>query len=230
MHILTKYEQILPPSISCPFVRVSETLELPACATYAALCLWNFTIHDQTSLTKPDSLSVNTSFTRTKDEEWFFMVSAAIEARGARIISLMLKAIHSVNVNDAQSVVRSLCQVSEGIQGIAKTLERMYEKCGPSAFFHQIRPFLAGSKNMATAGLPNGLFYDFGGGQGEWRQYSGGSNAQSSLIQTFDIFLGVEHSATGEIKSNGAVQPPTKNGYLQVWYTMLLKRNTECSC
>ena len=158
------------------------------------------------------------------------MVSAAIEARGARIISLMLKAIHSVNVNDAQSVVRSLCQVSEGIQGIAKTLERMYEKCGPSAFFHQIRPFLAGSKNMATAGLPNGLFYDFGGGQGEWRQYSGGSNAQSSLIQTFDIFLGVEHSANGEIKSNGAVQPPAKSGYLQVWYTMLLKRNTECSC
>lgn len=159
------------------------------------------------------------------------MVSAAIEAKGARIISLMLNAIHAVNVNDAQSVATSLHQVSEGIQGVAKTLQRMYEKCGPSVFFHEIRPFLAGSMNMATAGLPNGLFYDFGGGQGEWRQYSGGSNAQSSLIQTFDIFLGVEHSATGEVKSNGAVQPPAKSGYLQVWCTtMLITQSTKCWC
>lgn len=158
------------------------------------------------------------------------MVSAAIEAKGARIISLMLNAIHAANVNDVQSVATSLHEVSEGIQGVAKTLQRMYEKCGPSVFFHQIRPFLAGSKNMATAGLPNGLFYDLGGGQGEWRQYSGGSNAQSSLIQTFDIFLGVEHSATGEVKFNGAVQPPTKSGYLQVWYTMLITQSTKCWC
>ena len=155
------------------------------------------------------------------------MVSAAIEAKGARIISLMLNTIHAVNVNDPQSVAASLHKVSEGIQGIAKILQRMYEKCGPSVFFHQIRPFLAGSKNMATAGLPNGLFYDFGDGRGEWRQYSGGSNAQSSLIQTFDIFLGVEHSANGEIKSNGAVQPPAKSGYLQVWYTVLITRSTN---
>lgn len=158
------------------------------------------------------------------------MVSAAIEAKGARIISLMLNAIHAVNVNDVQSVATSLHQVSEGIQEVAKTLQRMYEKCGPSVFFHEIRPFLAGSMNMATAGLPNGLFYDFGDGQGEWRQYSGGSNAQSSLIQTFDIFLGVEHSATGEVKSNGAVQPPAKSGYLQVLCTMLITQSTKCWC
>lgn len=171
---------------------------------------------DHTDITHPDALSVSTSFTGSKDEEWFFMVSAAIEAKGARLIPLMLNAIHAVDINNAQRVATSLSQISEGIHGISKILQRMYEKCGPSVFFHKIRPFLAGSKNMATAGLPDGLFYDLGNGQGEWHQYSGGSNAQSSLIQTFDVFLGVEHSATGEVKSNGAVQPPAKAGYLQV--------------
>lgn len=62
---------------------------------------------------------------------------------------------------------------------------------------------------MTAAGLPYGVFYDVGEGHGEWHQYSGGSNAQSSLIQTFDIFLGVNHSATGEIKPSGT-------GYIQV--------------
>lgn len=69
-------------------------------------------------------------------------------------------------------------------------------------FYHQLRPLLAGSKNMATVGLPNGVFYDVGDGQGEWRQYSGGSNAQSSLIQLFDIALGIQHVASGEVEGN----------------------------
>lgn len=82
-------------------------------------------------------------------------------------------------------------------------LKRMHEKCAPEVFFHQLRPFFAGSKNMTAAGLPGGVFYDLGEGEGKWHHYSGGSNAQSSLIQTFDIFLGVNHSATGGVKPSG---------------------------
>jgi indoleamine 2,3-dioxygenase len=77
----------------------------------------------------------------------------------------------------------------------------MNESCDPTVFYHRIRPFLAGSKNMAEAGLPHGVIYEDGSGTETYRQYSGGSNAQSSIIQFFDIVLGVDHHPTGEKRS-----------------------------
>ncbi|KAB8211734.1 Indoleamine 2,3-dioxygenase [Aspergillus parasiticus] len=211
-----KPKDVLPPAISSPFLEVSSHLELPPCATYAALNLWNYTTSDPNAdLTDPDLLSVTASFTGTKDEEWFLMISVALEAKGAQLIPLMLDTIHAVSIDDAQLACDSLLALSEGLKELRTLLERMYEKNRPSVFYHQLRPLLAGSKNMASAGLPNGVFYDIGDGQGQWHQYSGGSNAQSSLIQTFDIFLGVEHIATGGMKTNDAVPPRAKNGFMQ---------------
>ena len=61
---------------------------------------------------------------------------------------------------------------------------------------------------MAVAGLPKGVFYDEGNGKGEWRQFSGGSNAQSSLIAFCDVVLGVEHCDSKDSAS--------KNKFFQV--------------
>ncbi|KAJ6127361.1 Indoleamine 2-3-dioxygenase [Penicillium sp. IBT 18751x] len=195
-----KPAEVLPPAISKPFLEISSRLGLPPTATYAALTLWNFTTTPEADLTDPDNVSLLTSFTGTKDEEWFIVISVAIECKGARLLSLMLDAISAATVQDAQRLTALLYSFSDGLRDLTTMLTRMYEKNDPNVFFYVLRPFLAGSKNMAAAGLPNGVFYDVGEGQGEWHQYSGGSNAQSSLIQTFDIFLGVNHSATGDIK------------------------------
>ncbi|KAG2414981.1 hypothetical protein HFD88_006170 [Aspergillus terreus] len=207
---------VLPPAIARPFLEVSSHLELPPCATYAALNLWNYAIPDENAdLTDPEILSVTASLTGTKDEEWFLMLSVAIEAKGAQVIPLMFEAIHAISVDDSACVANLLHRFSECLQELRRLLERMYEQCRPPVFFHQLRPLLAGSKNMAKAGLPNGVFYDVGDGEGQWHQYSGGSNAQSSLIQTFDIFLGVEHTATGEVKPSAETQTGAKNGFMQ---------------
>ncbi|RAL11059.1 indoleamine 2,3-dioxygenase [Aspergillus homomorphus CBS 101889] len=209
--------EVLPPPISRPFLEVSKHLELPPCATYAALNLWNFKVsQDDTDLTDPDNLFVINSFTATKDEEWFFVLSVALEAKGAQLISLMTNAIQAASADDAALVKSHLDQLSDGLVELGELLERMYEHCQPAAFYHQLRPFLAGSKNMAAAGLPRGVYYDMGEGEGEWRQHSGGSNAQSSLIQTFDIFLGVVHHATGEAKgSDGKPPVVSKGGFIE---------------
>ncbi|OQE46509.1 hypothetical protein PENCOP_c001G01474 [Penicillium coprophilum] len=199
----------LPPSISKPFLEISAHLELPPCATYAGLTLWNFIpSNPEADITDPDNLHVQTSFTGTKDEEWFMVISVAVEAKGIKLISLMRDAFKAVAANDVDLLTALLCRFADGLCDLTLTLKRMYEHNKPSVFFHQLRPFLAGSKNMAHAGLPNGVYYDVGDSDGverpeHWLQLSGGSNAQSSLIQALDIFLGIKHSATDGKQASG---------------------------
>ncbi|KAH0843246.1 Indoleamine 2,3-dioxygenase [Fonsecaea pedrosoi] len=209
----------LPPQLSCPFLAVSQRLGLPPTAMFSTLSLLNFGLKTPDSdWANPDNLKSLLSFTNTKDEEWFYMVSTAIEAKGGPLILTMLQCIQAVNDCDDNTILTCLRAFANGIGEIENTLKRMYEHCDPQVFYHNIRPFCAGSKGMAAAGLPNGVFYDEGDGRGQWRQYSGGSNAQSSLIQLFDIFLAVEHHETGDNNTRRHKlqdEGTGPNGYLQ---------------
>ena len=191
--------QRLPPQITRPFLTVSEHLGLPPIATLSTLVLWN----SVSSLadgdrTKPEHLSSLLSFTGTESEEWFYMISTAIEAKGGPLISTMLHCIQAAEDDDDTTVAMCLKTLTVGIQAVGDMLQRMRERCDPQVFYHNIRTIGAGTKGMAAAGLPQGVFYDEGDGRGRWRQYSGGSNGQSSLIQLFDIFLSVDHHAVGD--------------------------------
>ncbi|KAK1752295.1 Indoleamine 2,3-dioxygenase [Echria macrotheca] len=189
----------LPPAIAVPLLEVSKHLEVPPVATYAAVCLWNFKpLFMDEDIDNLENLATLNTFTGSIDESWFYLVSVAMEARGAPIVPLMLDAIAAARENDAVTVTRCLSTFAERLDDLTALLQRMHESCDPTIFYNRIRPFLAGSKNMAEAGLPNGVIYEDGSGTETYRQYAGGSNAQSSLIQFFDIILGIEHRPTGE--------------------------------
>ncbi|KAM9885874.1 Indoleamine 2,3-dioxygenase 2 [Verticillium dahliae] len=189
----------LPPPITVPLLQVSEHLELPPVATYAAVCLWNFKpLFMDEGIDSLENLASLNTFTGSLDESWFYLVSVAIEAHGAPIIPLMLTAIAAAREGDLAAVTRCLRGFAERLTDLTSILQRMHESCDPLIFYNRIRPFLAGSKNMAEAGLPLGLNYDDGSGRLDYRFYSGGSNAQSSLIQFFDVVLGIDHRPTGE--------------------------------
>jgi indoleamine 2,3-dioxygenase len=180
-------------------LEISSKLQVPPVATYAGLCLWNFKpLFIDEDIDNLENLATLNTFTGSLDESWFYLVSVAIEARGAPIISLMLTAVAAARQEDSPAVTRCLRAFAERLTDLTSILQRMHESCDPTVFYHRIRPFLAGSKNMAEAGLPNGVIYEDGTNTEEYRQYSGGSNAQSSLIQFFDIILGIEHRPTGE--------------------------------
>jgi len=193
--------QRVPPTIAIPFTQICKHLELPTVATYASLCLWNFKpIFPDEPIDNLENLSTLATFTGSLDESWFYLVSVAIEARGGPIISWMLDAIAAARVNDSHRVTACLQASAEKLDELGTLLQRMYENCDPHVFYHRIRPFLAGSKDMAEVGLPNGVVFDTGRGNEPYVTYGGGSNAQSSLIQFFDIALGVEHRPTGSQK------------------------------
>ena len=167
-----------------------------------------------------DNISTLMTFTGSLDESWFYLVSVAIEARGAPTIPLMLGAIAAARVNDSRTVTECLHTFAERVDELGTLLQRMYENCDPHVFYHRIRPFLAGGKNMADAGLPNGVIYEDGSSQELYRQHGGGSNAQSSLIQFFDIILGVEHRPTGDKRHDGSeseqdgTAPPSRHNFI----------------
>ncbi|KAF2103482.1 indoleamine 2,3-dioxygenase alpha type [Rhizodiscina lignyota] len=190
--------EVLPPPISIPFLQISHHLEVPPVVTYASTVLWNWKplfLHEP--IDNLENLATLSTFTGSLDESWFYLVSVAIEARAAPIISLMLDAVAAARYNHSEIVIEALRTFAETLDDLGALLTRMYDNCDPHVFYHRIRPFLAGGKNMADAGLPNGVLFDEGRGDEQYVQYSGGSNAQSSIIQFFDIILGVEHRPTG---------------------------------
>lgn len=190
----------VPPPVSIPFLTACKHLELPPVATYAGLVLWNWKpIFDSERSDSLDNLDTIDTFTGSLDEKWFYLVSIAIEARAGPAIPLMLRAIQAANEGDRTVVTDCLHQFAELLDELGTMLLRMYDQCDPHVFYHRIRPFLAGSKDMAEAGLPNGVVFDDGGPVNKQRyaQYSGGSNAQSSVIQFFDIVLDIQHRPTG---------------------------------
>lgn len=202
--------QRLPPQISIPFLTVADHFDLPTAASYSATNLWNYApLSPELDLCQPENLRCLVTFTGTKDEGWFYLISVAMEARGGRIVKELLVALDAARGDKADVVAAALTDFAETIKELGVLLARMYKHCDPYVFYYDIRPMLAGSKNMAHAGLPKGVWYDEGEGNGQWREYSGGSNAQSSLLQFFDTVLGVEHKATGNTDSK------KKRGFLQ---------------
>lgn len=137
------------------------------------------------------------TFTGTSDEAWFYAVSVSVEAKGVRAIQTMLECVSAIDVQDEPKILECLTSFGDIVIELGRILQRMHDRCDPRVFYYHIRPFLAGSRGMEKAGLPLGIFYDEGHGNGSWRQYSGGSNAQSTLVQFLDIALGVRHESTG---------------------------------
>ncbi|EAW09952.1 indoleamine 2,3-dioxygenase [Aspergillus clavatus NRRL 1] len=206
-------EERVPPQLTIPLLEVCDHLELPPVATYAAVCLWNYKpIFPDEPAHDVDNLACISTITGSIDERWFYMISVAIEACGGPAIPLVLQAISAARAGNSAVVTECLQSIAETIEQLGVLLERMYEHCDPYVFYHRIRPYLAGSKNMADAGLPNGLMYDDGSEKPEYRQYGGGSNAQSSLIQFFDIALGIEHRPTGETRPTTSSPQNEKEG------------------
>ncbi|KAF8467280.1 Indoleamine 2,3-dioxygenase [Kalaharituber pfeilii] len=213
--------QRLPGCVSIPFLRVSELLEISPVASYAGVALWNYrTFFDSERIDSLEDLATLQTFTGSLDESWFYLVSVAIEARGAPVVPRMLEAIAAARKGDTLTVRDFLNFFAETLEELTVLLSRMYENCDPHVFYFKIRPFLAGSKNMGEAGLPHGVWYEDEDGKGMWRQYSGGSNAQSSLIQAFDVILGIEHRPTGfkkpgEDANQHGTAPSPKHNFIE---------------
>ena len=121
----------VPASISVPLMQISARPEvgLPPVTAYASLCLWNVSKMPEEGRIMADDFGAQDlksvlSFTGTKDEEWFYMTSVAVELVGIPILKACLNAVDVLGQLDAKEIKKASI-VQESLIVIKKALERM---------------------------------------------------------------------------------------------------------
>lgn len=169
-------------------------------ATFAAYCLWNWRLRDAKDVMRPENLSTNVSFTGLTDESWFFSISTAIEGLGAQLLHDTMPFVDDMQQLSLAEVLGCAKILTGHVRAMQAMLLRMREGCDPQIFYWKLRPLLAGSANMKSSGLPHGIVYEQEDDTQHYQTFSGGSNAQSSLLQYIDALIGRDdrNSPSGE--------------------------------
>eukprot|EP01135_Chromosphaera_perkinsii_P003150 Nk52_evm39s236 gene=Nk52_evmTU39s236 len=203
--------RVLPRNVAIPWCGVCDVLGLPPVITHSCLVLYNWRLVDKSRPMTLNNIAMHNVMCGGIDEAWFYIVTVAIEAEGGDAAQAMVGAQKAVLENDSQKLLSHLRQLKKSLVKMNEVMEEMHQKLDPHIFYTRIRPFLAGWKNSKL--LPDGLIYE---GVSETPMcYSGGSAAQSSLVQAFDVIFDIEHFATKEAEeadAGGAVNGPTPAG------------------
>ncbi|KAH7058422.1 Indoleamine 2,3-dioxygenase [Linnemannia elongata] len=184
--------QHIPEPLAVPWVAVSDILDIAPVLTYASNDLWNWKLKDPKGPFELENLETLVTMTGTKDEDWFDIVSTAIEIAAGPAFKALIDAIHAVREDNIQTVIENLHLAHVQLDKISKILPRMFENCDPAVFYWKIRKYLAGSEGTASIGLFNGLQYN-GVNNNERRYYMGATAGQSSVFPALDYFFGVTH-------------------------------------
>ncbi|KAJ3347164.1 hypothetical protein GGF32_007020, partial [Allomyces javanicus] len=214
--------RVLPPQLAVPLTHVSSVLGLRPIVCYAGLDLWNWTPVDPADGCHLDNLTTLHTFSGTMDEAWFYLIPVGIEAKGAPSLAWMCDAWRAIAHNDPHAVAQIVARFAPLVKDLTRILVRMDDKCDPTVFYRQVRPYVAGWS------LINGVTYagvDSAAVPATWRRaaggvtasvssdtldstadpkdapptffFAGGSAAQSPMIQALDVFFGIEHHPTG---------------------------------
>lgn len=192
----------IPPQLSEPFLAVCQHLGMAPVLSYAGASLWNWTAAKHcpagTDITFHDLLQLRSlgSFTESFDERAFCLVPVLVEAEGGPLIQLLLRAVTACDRGNASFVIDALNRTADILVHMRDHLSKLFSMMDADRFYHEIRPFFRGSKNMERDGLPNGiLFHNRDGSQLSVRCV-GASAGQSALFQFLDIVLGIKHENT----------------------------------
>jgi len=187
--------EALPSALAVPLHATATCLGLPPVLTHAAADLWNWrrTSHSGASPGDQERYSCINTMTGTRDEEWFYCTSTAVQTLAGPVIlgayDVLAEAIPNA---DVPAIKAWLEDCAARLEAMASTLSRLADQCGPEVFWKQMRPLLQGFGGGAT--LKEGIVYtgveQYGGRP---QRFAGASAAQSSAIPVLDAVLGVQH-------------------------------------
>jgi indoleamine 2,3-dioxygenase len=202
----------VPAGVAVPWWEVAGRLGRPPIAAHASLVLHNWRRLDERAPLSLDNLALLQPFLGGMDEQWFFLVTAAIEAAGAPALPALVEAqeaVASEGTGRVEAVAGRLEVVAGVVARLSALLQRMPERCDPYIFYHRVRRWLAGWPAP-------GVVYE--GVRDEPLVLYGGSAAQSSLLQALDAGLGIHHQApeaAGFLGAMRAYMPPAHRRFLE---------------
>ncbi|MCB9100952.1 MAG: hypothetical protein H6632_15545 [Anaerolineales bacterium] len=200
---------VIPRSIAGPWWQVAEKLGRPPIASHASLGLYNWRLIDEDRPFDLDNVDTLQPFLGGLDERWFYVTTAAIEARGGPAVAAIVEAQTAVSSGRVEALMAGLEKLKIALGHMQAVLLRIPEKCSPYIFFHRIRPFIAGWDEA-------GLIYE--GVSQTPQHFVGGSAAQSSLLPALDAGLGIEHLSphTGSfMQEMRRYMPPSHRNFVQ---------------
>lgn len=175
----------LTETVAVPVVYLSEQVKRLPMLTYAGMVLNNWKRLNPAKGLTIDNLEVLQTFTDLYDEQWFFLVHIAIEARAGQLLDALRRALVAVKADDTQAVLACLRDIRTGLVDVVKIFHRMPDHCDPDRYYQQIRQPLFGLTDVIFERVPQF--------KNQPQTFMGGSGAQSTIIPAVLATLGVQH-------------------------------------
>lgn len=177
----------IPTHLSVPFVRLAEYLQRPPILAYASYCLHNWRRIDPSGPVALGNIELLQNFSVAndgkRDEDWFILVHVGIEACAGAALQAVTAAKTVMAENDAAAMENLLQSIAGSMHLANETLNRMPEQCSPDVYFRKVRPYIFGFNDIVYEGC-------FGNAP---QSYRGETGAQSSIVPTMLMALGIQH-------------------------------------
>lgn len=143
------------------------------------------------------------------DERWFFLATLGVELAGAPAVPAIVDAVNASHHGSDAECAGHAQTIAEALDAARRAFARMDEWCDPHVFYHRIRRWLASWPEpgalLEGSGLPP-------------MALSGGSAAQSSLLQAADAALGIAHPGAetgGFLRAMRGYMPPRHRAFVE---------------
>ncbi|XP_055972632.1 indoleamine 2,3-dioxygenase 1 [Sorex fumeus] len=207
--------KILPSNIAIPYCELSKKLGLPPILVYADCVLANWKKKDPNGPMTYENMDILFSFPGGESSKGFFLVSLLVEIAAATAIKVIPSIFKAVQEQDQNTLKNALSEIASCLHKALEVFHQIHDYVDPNLFFNVLRIYLSGWKGNPL--LLEGLLYE-----GVWdtpKKFAGGSAAQSSIFQCFDILLGIKQVEGGEsaifLQEMRTYMPPAHQNFLQ---------------
>jgi indoleamine 2,3-dioxygenase len=178
----------LPKCVAIPLFVLSRRMgRMTPILSYDLYCLNNWRRLDVNGPIRLENLDTIQKFVRIRDEPWFILVHTEIESEASPAISAIGRVQQAVLDGSDEQLEDGLETISRSLSNMINTLRRMPEGNSPDIYAFAFRPYIQ---------MFGGVTYEGVEALTGPQTLRGETGAQSSIIPSLDVALGIRHSRT----------------------------------